>query len=124
MDSTRYDTAVKSLLRYKDSRVKKLLKKKFVTGQTRDKVMDNLMNESDSDVEGKDSDGNIVDKDQLARMEANEAKKSVKEKKAERRSKNEPKTDGDLSDSESAGSEGEELKKPEKGHKPLKKDPE
>ena len=34
--------------------------------------MENLMNESDSDQEGKDESGNVIDKDQLARMEANE----------------------------------------------------
>ena len=61
-DSTRYDTAPSTLLRYKAPSMKSLLKKKFVTGQTRDKVMENLMNESDSDAEGKDKEGNAVDK--------------------------------------------------------------
>ena len=43
------------------------------------------MNESDSDVEGKDRDGNRVDKDQLRRMEQNEVKLSRTEKKQERK---------------------------------------
>ena len=34
--------------------MKKLLKKKFVTGQSKDKVLMNLLNMSDSDEEGRD----------------------------------------------------------------------
>lgn len=44
LDCTRFDVAPKKLERFADSRMKKLLKKKFVTGQTRDKVLENLMN--------------------------------------------------------------------------------
>lgn len=62
------------LTKFKRTGYKKLLKRKFVTGQTRDKVMQNLMNESDSDDEGRDRDGNKVDKAQLRRMEQNEVK--------------------------------------------------
>jgi hypothetical protein len=43
--------------------MKKLLKKKFVTGQSKDKVLMNLLNMSDSDEEGRDKEGNVVDKD-------------------------------------------------------------
>lgn len=42
---------------------KRLLKKRFITGQTRDKIMDNLLNMSDSDGEGRDQQGNTLDKD-------------------------------------------------------------
>ena len=74
LDSTRYDTDAVQLTKFRKTGYKKLLKRKFVTGQTRDKVMQNLMNESDSDEEGRDRAGNKVDKDQLRRMEANEVK--------------------------------------------------
>ena len=43
--------------------MKKLLKKKFVTGQSKDKVLMNLLNMSDSSEEGRDKEGNVVDKD-------------------------------------------------------------
>lgn len=43
--------------------MKKLLKKKFVTGQSKDKILMNLLNMSDSDEEGRDKLGNAVDKD-------------------------------------------------------------
>lgn len=81
LDSTRYDTEVSQLTKFRRAGFKKLLKRRFVTGQTRDKVMQNLMNESDSDAEGRDHDGNKVDKDQLRRMEQNEVKKTRTEKK-------------------------------------------
>jgi len=39
---------------YQQNKMKKLLKKKFVTGQSKDKVLMNLLNMSDSDEEGRD----------------------------------------------------------------------
>jgi len=44
---------------------KKLLKKKFVTGQSKDKILENLMNMSDSD----DNKEEKLDVDQLRRLE-------------------------------------------------------
>lgn len=49
--------------RYIQKDFKKLLKKKFVTGQSKDKILENLINMSDSDNEGKDKEGNTLDKD-------------------------------------------------------------
>ena len=46
-----------------------MLKKRFITGQTKDKIMENLLNMSDSDEEGRDKEGNTIDKEQLRRME-------------------------------------------------------
>jgi hypothetical protein len=51
---------------------KKLMKKKFVTGIAKDKVLENLLNMSDSDEDGKDKEGKPMDKDQLRRIEENE----------------------------------------------------
>lgn len=64
--------------------MKKLLKKKFVTGQSKDKILMNLLNMSDSDEEGRDKLGNAVDKDQLRRMEDNDKKGTKEEKKKKR----------------------------------------
>lgn len=69
---------------YSKPSFKKLLKKKFVTGISKDKVLENLLNMSDSDQEGKDEDGNVLDKDQLRRIESNERKGSKFDKKRKR----------------------------------------
>lgn len=63
---------------------KRLLKKKFVTGQNKDKILQNLLNMSDSDEEGKDQQGEGLDKDQLRRMEENTRKGSKFDKKRKR----------------------------------------
>ena len=44
----------------------------------------NLLNMSDSDEEGRDKEGNVVDKDQLRRMEDNDRKGTKEEKKKKR----------------------------------------
>ena len=71
-DTFRFDVNHLRLERYKQSNFKKLLKKKFVTGQNKDKILENLINMSDSDHEGKDEAGNAIDKEQLHRIEDND----------------------------------------------------
>ena len=53
-DTNRYDVNPMKLSIYKQVNYKKLLKKKFVTGISKDKILENLLNMSDSDEEGKD----------------------------------------------------------------------
>ena len=62
-DTLRFDVNPSKLNLYSKPSFKKLLKKKFVTGISKDKVLENLLNMSDSDQEGKDKDGNTLDKD-------------------------------------------------------------
>ena len=62
-DTFRFDVNPLKLKRYIQKDFKKLLKKKFVTGQSKDKILENLINMSDSDNEGKDKEGNTLDKD-------------------------------------------------------------
>ena len=62
-DTFRYDVNPLKLERYSTKSYKKLMKKKFVTGQSKDKILENLINMSDSDNEGKDTQGNALDKD-------------------------------------------------------------
>jgi len=61
-DCYRFDVHSFKLERYKKRSVKRLLKKKFVTGLAKDKVMENILNMSDSDEEGKDKKGNTIGK--------------------------------------------------------------
>ena len=51
VDTNRYDVHESKLLIYTRTEVKKLLKSKFVTGQSQDQIMKNLLNMSDSDEE-------------------------------------------------------------------------
>lgn len=50
-DTNRYDSNASKLQSFKHAPFKKLLKKKFVTGMSKDKILENLMNQSDSDNE-------------------------------------------------------------------------
>lgn len=84
METNRYDVNPMRLGGYSQAKTKKLLKKKFVTGQTKDKIMENILNMSDSDEEGKDKAGNALDKEQLRRMEQNEVKGTKQDKKRKR----------------------------------------
>lgn len=54
VDSNRYDVHHSKLEHYTYPSVKKLLKSKFVTGQSQDQIMKNLLNMSDSDDEVED----------------------------------------------------------------------
>lgn len=51
VDTNRYDVHPSKLELYTDPDMKKLLKSKFVTGQSQDQIMKNLLNMSDSDEE-------------------------------------------------------------------------
>lgn len=53
VDTNRFQVSMEKLKRYLVSDVKKLLKCKFVTGQSQDQIMKNLLNMSDSDEEEK-----------------------------------------------------------------------
>ena len=54
VDSNRYDVHHSKLEHYTNADVKKMLKSKFVTGQSQDQIMKNLLNMSDSDDEVED----------------------------------------------------------------------
>lgn len=64
-DCQRFDVNPQKLLKYRQKGYKKLLKKKFVTGQNKDKILENLMNMSDSD----DNKEEKLDKEQLRGIE-------------------------------------------------------
>ena len=51
VDTNRYDVHPSKLELYTEPDMKKLLKSKFVTGQSQDQIMKNLLNMSDSDEE-------------------------------------------------------------------------
>lgn len=87
LETNRFDGNPLRFTSFARPQTKRLLKKRFVTGQTRDKIMDNLLNLSDSDGEGRDQEGNTIDKDQLRRMESN-ATKGTKEDKRRKRLEN------------------------------------
>ena len=112
------------------------MKKKFVTGQSKDKILENLINMSDSDNEGKDTQGNALDKDQLRRIEDIDRKGTREDKKRKRLENKGIKVETDSDEmsediDEASGGEDElkglkkkedKKKDPEKEHKPLKKD--
>ena len=52
IDSNRYDVNPERLKIFRSAAMKKALKQKFVTGQTQDQIVKNLLNMSDSDNEG------------------------------------------------------------------------
>lgn len=83
-DSFRFDVNPLKLEQYAQKDYKRLLKKKFVTGQNKDKILQNLLNMSDSDEEGHDKQGDNLDKDQLRRMEGNARKGTKFDKKRKR----------------------------------------
>jgi hypothetical protein len=60
------------------------LKKKFVTGISKDKVLENLMGMDDSEDDGRDKKDVQNENDQLRRMEANEHKGTKQDKKRKR----------------------------------------
>ena len=62
-DTFRYDANPVKLNRYNQKNFKKLLKKKFVTGQSKDKILENLLNMSDSDNEAETAQGTKLDID-------------------------------------------------------------
>ena len=51
IDTYRYDVAAEKLDLYNNSSVKRKLKSKFVTGQSSDQIVQNLLNMSDSEGE-------------------------------------------------------------------------
>jgi len=143
LDCYRFDTNPKKLERYHRKSYKKLLKKKFVTGISKDKVMENILNMEDSDGEAHDEAGNIVTKEQqeqLRKMDENTKKGSKEDKKRKRLLNKGIKVDTDSDEAsedidEASGDEEktgifkkadkkkemEKQKELEKGHKPIKK---
>lgn len=123
------------LVRYKIKAYKKLLKKKFITGLSKDKVMENLLNMSDSDEEGRDKAGNNLDKEQLRKIENNEVKGTKQDKKRKRLENKGHKvaddSDDNSEDIDESGDEDTLLEKAKKKqkkqdeedaeHKPIKK---
>ena len=131
VDTQRYDVAREKLAMYQRSSVKRKLKSKFVTGQSSDQIVQNLLNMSDSEGE-QDIQKKREDKEQLRKIEANDHKVDKKEKRKKRMESNNTKIENSDSDSEvesdaeeGDGVEGDEKKKKEeeedKGHAPVKK---
>ena len=133
-DTNRYDVNSVKLTQFKMTSFKKLLKKRFVTGISKDKILENLLNMSDSDNEGQDKKQLAADNAQLRGMEANEKKGTKADKKRKRLENKGIKvvTDSDENsediEDEDSGEEGvvKDLKakkkeEPEKEHKPVKK---
>ena len=131
-DCQRFDVHPSKLLKYRQKPYKKLLKKKFVTGQNKDKILENLMNLSDSDNDNEEK----IDKDQLRRIE-DQNRKGTKLEKKRKRLENKGiklKTDSDenseaVSDEEDSDGAGEKKNKEvkmeqSKEHKPILKDKE
>lgn len=132
-DTLRFDISPIKLERFKGQGYKRLLKKKFVTGMAKDKILENLLNMSDSEGEGKDADGTEIDKDQIRRLEDNERKGTKFDKKRKRMENKgfKVETDSDEASEElNDDSEGDEKKikdekikqmEMSKEHKPIKK---
>ena len=124
IDTFRYDSNPAKLDRYKSRGFKRLLKKKFVTGQSKDKILENLLNMSDSDNEAETKEGTKLDKDQLRRIEENDRKGSKADKKKKRLENKGIKVEDDSDDNsedidEGSGDEDELLKvKKKKEDKP------
>jgi len=64
--------------------MKKLVKRRFVTGQNSDQIVKNLLNMSDSEDEAALKDGEKIDKEQLRKIEDNDRKVDKKEKRRKR----------------------------------------
>jgi hypothetical protein len=123
-DCLRFDVNPIKLNQYAKPSFKKLMKKKFVTGIAKDKVLENLLNMSDSDEEGKDEEGKPMDKDQLRRIEENDRKGTKFDKKRKRMEnkgfkvetdsdENSEDVDGESGDEEKEGVKSEKIKKME-----------
>ncbi len=80
LDCNRYDVNPQKLNIFRNSRLKKALKAKFVTGQSQDQIVKNLLNMSDSDNEETEK----IDKEQLRKIEANDIKVDKKAKRKKR----------------------------------------
>lgn len=132
-DCNRFDASAVKLRLYKQTNYKKLLKKKFITGISKDKILENLMNMSDSDEEGDKAQRN-AEKDQLRKMEDNSRKGSKLDKKRKRMENKGIKVDTDSDENseqidDASGDEAidkiqkklEKKEEPETTHKPLKK---
>lgn len=117
---------------FRSPALKKILKSKFVTGQSQDQIVKNLLNMSDSDNE-KDEAADI-DKEQLRRIEQNDIKTNKKDKRKKRLenkgikvndSDSEVSLQGGGSDNEESGDDEPTKKKKETEktpeHAPLKK---
>lgn len=120
IDCNRYDVGSSKLDIFRNPQLKKMLKSKFVTGQTQDQIVKNLLNMSDSDNEDKD-----IDKEQLRKIEQNDIKGDKKAKR-KKRLENDGKTldeSGSEAEDSEEGSELEDGKKKEKvvEHAPIKK---
>ena len=124
IDCNRYYAAAEKLSMYKDPSVKRKLKSRFVTGQSSDQIVKNLLNMSDD--EGEEE--NKIDKEQLRKLESNDTKvdkRAKRKKRLEARDLKEEESGSEIEDEDEEKEEGE--KKPEstvKGHAPLKKTPE
>ena len=119
-DTLRFDINPIKLERFVGKGYKRLLKKKFVTGQSKDKILENLLNMSDSEGEGKDNEGTTIDKDQVRRLEDNDRKGSKFDKKRKRMENNGLKVETDSDEAsedigeESGDEETKGVKKTEK----------
>jgi len=130
LDTNRFDVAPEKLLMFKDTAVKRKLKTKFVTGQSSDTIIKNLLNQSDSEGE-QDAEKKKTDKEQLRKIEANDTHVDKKEKKKKRQASNMDKIDDSDEGSEiesdvEEGEEGDEKTRAKveeefPDHKPLKK---
>lgn len=79
-DCNRYDVNPAKLRMFANVNLKKALKAKFVTGQSQDQIVKNLLNMSDSDNEETEK----IDKEQLRKLEANDIKVDKKAKRKKR----------------------------------------
>ena len=130
-DCNRYDVNPQKLRVFANANLKKALKAKFVTGQSQDQIVKNLLNMSDSDNE----ETSKIDKEQLRKIETNDIKVDKKAKRKKRLENMGIKVEDSGSEAESSSSENEKgsqseedgkkkkTKKEEvlKEHAPLKK---
>ena len=131
IDTIRYDVNPLRLQQFKQKPYKRLLKKKFITGQAKDKILQNLLNMSDSDEEGKDKEGKTIDKEQLKKIEGNAIKGTKQDKKRKRMENKGIKVDTDsdensediedASGDEDLSGKKKEKKEEEVKHKDVKK---
>jgi len=80
-DSSRYDVPPFKLVTFSEQAMKAKLKKRFVTGQSSDQIVKNLLNMSDDEEQ---VELNAHDKEQLTKIEANDTKVDKKEKRRKR----------------------------------------
>lgn len=132
IDSNRFNVSKEKLGMFTRPAVKRKLKSKFVTGQSSDQIVKNLMNMSDSEGE-QDAEKRREDKEQLRKIESNDTKIDKKAKRKKRmEARNEKPGDSDSgseieSDEDEEGAEGDgtktadQKKADEKGHAPMKK---